>query len=73
MQSANGVITGYLVNVTAVETGQTFQASSTTTYLVIQSLEPFTIYLCAIAAVTNAGMGPFTTPLTVQTNETGKS
>ena len=73
IQSRNGIITGYLVNVTAVETGETFQASSTTTNLVVQSLEPFTTYNCTIAAETSAGIGPFSIPLTVQTNETGKS
>ena len=73
MQSWNGIITGYHVNVTAVETGETFQASSTTNNLVVQSLEPFTTYNCTIAAETSAGIGPFSIPLTVQTNETGKS
>ena len=73
VQSQNGIITGYLINVTAIGTGATFQVSSTTTNLVIQSLRPFTTYSFTIAAMNSAGIGPFSTPLTVQTNETGKS
>lgn len=72
MQSQNGIITGYLVNVTEVETGETFQASSTTTNITIQSLKPFTTYNFTIAAMTSAGIGPFSIPLAVKTNETGK-
>ena len=73
VQSQNGVITGYIINVTASETGEAFQVSSTTTNLVIQQLRPFTTYNCTVAAMTSAGIGPFSISLTVQTNETGKS
>ena len=71
MQSHNGIITGYLINVTAIRTGETFQLSSVTTNLVIQSLRPFTMYICVIAAETTAGTGPFSISLIVQTNESG--
>ena len=73
VQSQNGDITGYLINVTASETGETFQVSSTTTNLVLHQLRPFTSYNCTVAAMTSAGIGPFSISLTVQTNETGKS
>ena len=72
VQSQNGIITGYLINVTAIETGESIQVSSTTTNLVIQSLRPFTVFDCTIAAMTSTGIGPFSIPLTVQTNETGE-
>ena len=72
MQSRNGIITGYLINVTEIETGETFQVSSATTNLVIQSLRPFTTYVCVIAAETSAGTGPFSISLTVRTNEAGR-
>ena len=73
IQSQNGIITGYLINVTEIETGETFQVSSATTNLVIQSLRPFTTYVCVIAAETSAGTGPFSISLTVQTKESGTS
>ena len=71
VQSQNGIITGYLINVTAIGTRETFQVSSATTNLVIQSLRPFTMYICVIAAETSAGTGPFTISLSVQTSESG--
>ena len=71
MQSQNGIIIGYLINVTAIGTGETFQVFSATTNLVIQSLRPFTMYICVIAAETSAGTGPFSVSLSVQTNESG--
>ena len=73
LQSQNGNITGYLINVTEIGTRETFQVSSATTNLVIQSLRPFTTYVCVIAAETSAGTGPFSISLTVQTNEAGTS
>ena len=71
VQSQNGIIIGYLINVTAIGTGEAFQVSSATTNLVIQSLRPFTMYICVIAAETSAGTGPFSISLIVQTNESG--
>ena len=71
VQSQNGIITGYLINLTAIGTGETFQVSSATTNLVIQSLRPFSTYLCAIAAETSVGTGPFSISVSVQTNEAG--
>ena len=71
VHSQNGIITSYLINVTASETGETFQVSSTTTKLVIQSLRPFSTYLCAIAAEISVGTGPFSISVSIRTNEAG--
>ena len=71
MQAQNGIIVDYLINVTAIGTGEAFQVSSATTNLVILSLRPFTMYICLVAAETRAGTGPFSISLTVQTNESG--
>ena len=71
VQSHNGVITGYLINVTAIATGETFQVSSTTTNLVIQQLRPFSTYLCAITAENSIGTGPYSISVPIQTNEAG--
>ena len=45
-----------------------FSASNDT---VIGSLNPFTSYIINIAAVTNAGVGPYSTAVTVMTAEAG--
>jgi len=72
-QFQNGIITGYLVNVTAIGTPEILQVSSITNSVVMRSLRPFTTYVCIVAAETSAGIGPFSIAITVQTNESGKS
>ena len=54
----NGVVTGYVINVTVQETGQTFLLFSNTTTLTVQT-RPFRTFICVIAAQTSAGPGPF--------------
>lgn len=72
-QFQNGIITSYLVNVTAIGTPEIIQVSSITNSVVMRSLRPFTTYVCIVAAETSAGIGPFSTAITIQTNESGKS
>ena len=68
----NGIIIHYIINVTVVGTGQTFQLISNTTILSINTLTPFTSYICIIAAVTSAGIGPFSTQFNLVTPQDGK-
>ena len=67
----NGAVTGYIINVTHSDTLVTVQYNSITTSLVINNLEPFTTYICVVAAETAAGNGPFSHLILVQTQETG--
>lgn len=69
VENQNGIITGYVVIVTVMETGESFQRSSTTNSLTVVSLRPYTTYVCAIAAETSAGVGPFSITIIVQTDE----
>lgn len=69
----NGVITGYVVNVTSLDSAVIQQISTTATNtLLVSGLSPFTVYSCIIAARTAVGLGPYTTVVTVQTLEAGK-
>ena len=68
----NGVIIGYVVNVTSLESGSIRQLTTQSAYLFVQNLDPFTVYSCYIAARTSVGVGPFSTVITVQTMEAGK-
>ena len=43
------------------------------TSITVQQLNPFTMYLCSVAAETSIGLGPYTLALTVTTDEDGKS
>ena len=67
----NGVIILYVINVTIVATGQSFQLTSTNTTFTVDDLTPYTNYVCIIAAVTSAGTGPFSTPVTLSTPQDG--
>lgn len=67
----NGIIINYLINVTLVESGHTFQLSSTTTSLTVSSLLPYRTYVCIIAAVTSIGIGPYSNQFRLTTPQDG--
>ncbi len=68
----NGVIIQYLINVTVVETGVSFQLTSTSTSLTVTTLLPYRNYICIIAAVTSVGIGPFSSRFTLTTPQDGE-
>ena len=68
----NGPITGYFVNVTNVDNGITIQFFTSSTNLIVDSLEPFTVYTITIAAQTAVGAGPYSIGLSTITMEDGK-
>ena len=70
-QHHNGQITGYNITLTTAGTGETFTTFSETNSTTITSLNPFTTYTYAVAAVTSAGIGPYSTPDTAVTDEAG--
>ena len=72
MDGQNGVITRYSVNITNRNSGESVLLSTAETSITVQQLTPFTAYLCSVAAETSVGLGPYTLPLTVTTNEDGK-
>ena len=68
----NGVIIRYVVNVTHIDTLETIQYYSTVTSITISGLDPYTTYVCVVAAETTIGVGPFShSSFTVQTREAG--
>ena len=66
----NGVIRGYLINISVAETGSVFQLTSVTNGLHISGLHPFYTYTTTVAAVT-IGPGPYGAVLTIQLPEDG--
>lgn len=68
----NGIITGYKINVTVVNSGVSFQQTSTDSSLLLDNLLPFTTYSCRVAATTSVGTGPFSMAISFLTNEAGK-
>ena len=67
----NGIIVLYIIRVVPVNGGATLYYNSSTTSVTLTSLSPYTTYECYIAAETSAGRGPFSSALTVQTDESG--
>ena len=70
-EDQNGVITGYTLNVTSLETGESKQIFTKSTVYALYSVSPYTLYTAAIAAQTNAGIGPFSAVTPVLTLEAG--
>ena len=66
----NGNITLYVLNITEVETDESFQAYTENTNITIM-LKPFSAYICVIAAQNSAGTGPFSSTLQLTTLEEG--
>ncbi len=67
----NGEIIGYNITVTAIYSGETFTIFSATNSTIVSSLVPFASYSYSVAAVTIAGVGPYSSVSTVLTGEAG--
>jgi len=73
IEDHNGVITGYVVNYSRVDTGSTVTVVSSTTSVYIGMLRPYTTYSFSVAAETSVGSGPFSPSLQRTTAEDGMS
>ena len=73
IEDHNGVITGYVVNYSRVDTGSTVTIVSSTTSVYIGMLRPYTTYSFSVAAETSVGSGPFSPSLQRTTAEDGMS
>ncbi len=71
-ENQNGVIISYVIDVTVIETGETFVIISNDTLLSVTGLRPYRTYICTIAASTSIGLGPYSVSITVNTLEDGK-
>ena len=67
----NGIITGYIVRVSGVNSDEEQELSVTELSIVISRLHPFYSYRFSVAAETIAP-GPFNNPLTLKMPESGK-
>ena len=70
-EKRNGIIRKYLINATALESGEHFQWLSITTSLVVSGLHPHYHYNLIIAAITTGPSGPFSDVHSVLTPEDG--
>ena len=73
IQYQNGIIRGYYIEVTLTNSAVS-QDTTPDQYLIIDSLQLYTSYICRVAAYTIIGKGPLSEPLTiVLNNENGMS
>ena len=68
----NGIIILYRINLTTSQ-GATQHYTSANTSITITGLMPHSSYSCVIAAENSAGVGPYSSPVVVQTAEAGKT
>ena len=73
-EDRNGDITGFIINVTNLDSGLTHQFTTALVYnYTLSNLRPFTVYVATIAARTAVGMGPFSVVVSSQTFEDGEA
>ena len=70
-EDLNGHLIGYSINLTKIRTEGRLQLFSNSTSLTVYNLQPYTVYTCISAAVTNAGRGPFSNSIQIVTLEAG--
>ena len=73
-EGQNGIITSYTVLLTELPTNTTFtyQRNGSHTETVITGLHPHYDYRYAVAAATSVGLGPFSAPLILTTQQDGE-
>ena len=67
----NGPIIGYIINVTVLESDETFQRETDTTSLTVDA-RPYRTYSFFVSAKTVVGYGPFGTDVIIRTPESGE-
>ena len=72
-EEQNGVITGYIINVTGIETEESFELFSDLEILTADFARPFSSYMFKIAGQTTVGTGTFSDPITIMTPEDGRN
>lgn len=72
LYNQNGVIEYYNVEILEDATGHVMRETTNETTIRVSGLHPYYTYSCRVAAVTGAGIGPFTMFLVLQTQEDGK-
>ena len=69
-EDENGIVRHYLINVTEIQTGNTFQTTSSDESAMLSNLHPAYEYTFRIAVYT-IGSGPYSTVFTITTLEDG--
>ena len=58
-EDVNGDITGYIIRVTGQDTDEMIELTTNKTNVLVENLHSFYSYAFTVAALTEAGLGPF--------------
>lgn len=74
LEEQNGIIISFNISLLELPTNVTltYQQAGLHTELVINSLHPYYEYSCSVAAATEVGAGPFSTPFVIRTDYDGE-
>lgn len=72
VDSQNGIITGYMLNVIELETKEKATLKTSIMKATVENLHPFYTYNISVTAVT-VDIGPYSRPIRVKTLEDGES
>ena len=72
-EDRNGVITGFIVQLTEYTTSNVTAVETANTTITISGVKPYTLYYAEVAAFTMEGMGPYTESISVLTPEDGEN
>ena len=67
----NGPITGYMVNLTVLEDHSVLLHFASASEIDVANLHPYYTYSCMVQARTSAGVGPYSSPVSVRTLQDG--
>ena len=59
-EDVNGIVTGFIVRVTGQDSYELIELQTNQTSILVENLHPFYSYVFTVAALTEAGRGPFT-------------
>lgn len=73
-EGQNGIIISYtvLLNELPTNTTYTYQRDGSHTEILITDLHPYYEYSCSVAAETSVGLGPFSVPFSLTTQQEGE-
>ena len=58
-EDVNGVVTGFVSRVTGQDSNELIEQQTNATNILVNNLHPFYSYVFTVAALTEAGLGPF--------------
>ena len=71
-RETNGIITGYNIRVTGQDSDDMIELQTNETNIQVENLHPFYSYVFTVAALTEAGLGPFSPVIYLQMPSAGK-